>query len=84
MKALAYRNYVPGQDGYLCCACVERDQRQHDYPHLFFCVTKPKKVDAKLRCAWCGYSVGGHDASCAAERIATMILGEDECSAAGK
>lgn len=84
MKALAYRNYVSGQDGYLCCACVERDQRQSEYPHLFFATTKPKKVDEKLRCAWCGYSVGGHDASCAANRIATMILGVDECSAAGK
>ena len=75
MKALAYRNYVPGQKGYLCCACVERDQRQYYYPHLFFNVTKPEIVDGKLRCAWCGYSVGGHDASCAAKRIATMIEG---------
>jgi hypothetical protein len=79
MKALAYRNYVPEQDGYLCCACVERDQAQHDYPHLFFCTTRPEKVDVKLRCAWCGYSVGGHDAGCAANRIATMLAGgEDE------
>ena len=84
MTALAYRNYVPGQDGYLCCACVERDQRQHDYPHLFFTITKPERVDEKLRCAWCWYSVGGHEASCAAKRIATMISGSDECSTAGK
>ena len=84
MKALSYRNYIDGQGGYLCCACVERDQRQSDYPHLFFATTKPKKVDEKLRCVWCGYSVGGHDARCAAERIATMILGVDECSTAGK
>ena len=77
MKALAYRNYVPGQDGYLCCACVERDQRQSDYPHLFFVTTHPKKVDEKMRCTWCGYSVGGHAASCAAKRIATMIGGEN-------
>ena len=76
MKALAYRNYVPGQDGYLCCACVEWDQRQSDYPHLFFCTVRPEKVDEKFRCAWCGYSVGRHDAKCAAKRIATVILGE--------
>jgi hypothetical protein len=47
MKALAYRNYVPGQDGYLCCACVERDQRQSDYPHLFFVTTHPKRLTRK-------------------------------------
>ncbi len=80
MKALAYLNYVPGQDGYLCCACVEQDQRQSDYQHLFFATTKPKKVDEKLRCARCGYPVGGHDAGCAARRIAVMVSGADECS----
>ena len=58
-------------------ACVERDQRQSDYPHLFFVTTHPKKVDEKMRCARCGYSVGGHAASCAAKRIATMIGGEN-------
>jgi len=73
MKALAYRNYVPEQGGYLCSACVERDQKQFDYPHLFFRTTMPEKVDEKVRCAWCGYWVGGHDAKCAAERIAAML-----------
>lgn len=73
MKAMAYLNYVPGKNGYLCCACVERDQRQNDYPHLFFVTTQPKQVDAKCRCAKCGYEVGGHEARCAAERIAKLI-----------
>lgn len=35
------------------------------------------QVDEKMRCARCGYSVGGHAASCAAKRIATMIGGEN-------
>jgi hypothetical protein len=30
-----------------------------------------------LRCAWCGYSVGGHEASCAAKRIATILTEGD-------
>lgn len=75
-QALAYNNYAPDGEGVLCCACVERDSKQHDYPHLFFCTTKPVKVDANMRCSWCKYMVGGYDAEMAAGRITKMIKGE--------
>ena len=79
MKALAYRNYVPGVlsslDGYVCVHCVEKDQLNHEYSTLFFCYVRLGKVDEEIRCAWCGSKVGDTKNSHAAKRIASMIEG---------
>ena len=77
MKALAYRNYVPGVlsslDGYVCVHCVEKDQLKYEYSTLFFCYVRLGKVDEKIKCAWCGSPVGSYKSSHAAKRIASMI-----------
>ncbi len=75
MKALAYRNYARGQDGYVCVPCVQKDQLKYEYSTLFFFSTRPCEVDEKIKCAWCGSPVGNYKSSHAAKRINSMIEG---------
>lgn len=70
MKTLAFK--IEGQT--MCCACAEQLAKISGYPHLFFAVNKPKKIDAEKICPRCGHWYGDHDALCAAERIANELL----------
>lgn len=72
MKALAFKI---SQNTY-CCACAEQLARISGSPHLFFSLYKPKRVNAEAVCSRCGYWYGSHDASCAADRISTMLNDE--------
>lgn len=69
MKALAYHDYESGH-GYLCCACVEREQRESD---LFFAMVKPVRVDGQKTCQRCSDMLGSEKAEDAAQRIAGFI-----------
>ena len=75
MKALAYRNYARGQDGYVCVPCVQKDQLKHEYSTLFFFSTRPCEVDEKIKCAWCGSPVGSYKSSHEEKRITSMVEG---------
>lgn len=70
MKALAYHDYESGH-GYLCCACVDREQRGS---HLFFAAIKPVRVDGRKTCQRCSGMLGSEKAEDAAQRIAEFIM----------
>ena len=71
MKALAYR---VAKTTY-CCVCTEQLAKIGGFPHLFFAIHKPVKVNSEKLCPRCGHWYGSHDAGCAAERIAVDIEG---------
>lgn len=72
MKSLAFkidkRTY--------CCACARTLAELSGYPHLFFMVNKPIKVNAEASCHRCGDFYGNSNAINAAGLIADMIKGK--------
>ena len=72
MRALAFPFDEEGN--LYCCKCAEQIMAEPGFlKHLYLATTQLRKVDGADKCLRCGHEYGGHDALCAAGRIAQNL-----------